>query len=159
MCVFNVTWSPDGQKLAFSGEKDGEWNIYTIDVETEQIKQLTQGPRIDSQPSWSPDSKRLVFVSVDLGQSRQVGLSTVYQQDIYQINADGTDLRPLVLMGNEECCLSQPVWVPGQDAISFLVEVVADCPNRRNCLLYLDVSNGDGTNRRRLITIPKDEME
>ena len=73
------SWSPDGKRIAFTSDEDGNWQIYVMDNDGKnQRKTLYRNPYYERNPSWSPDSKRVVFVS------RRNG-----NRDIYVMNADG----------------------------------------------------------------------
>jgi tricorn protease len=66
-------FSPDGKWIAFTGQYDGNFNVYVIPSEGGQPKQLTFLPDIGDVPermgpnnevvAWTPDSKRIVFLS------------------------------------------------------------------------------------------------
>jgi len=101
-------WSPDGQHVAFVLEEKpspaavpSETNaqIYTIDVGTGERKQLTQGSSMNLWPTWSPDGRRIAFVS---DRDSTIG-------DIYVMNADGSDIRRLTDNDVAEAMLS---WAP-----------------------------------------------
>jgi TolB protein len=53
--------SPDGQRVAFSSNRAGNWNIYVMSIAGGQAVQLTDDSSQEVSPSWSPDGKRLVF--------------------------------------------------------------------------------------------------
>lgn len=57
-------FSPDGKKVAFFGAKEGKFDIFMIDLDTEQITNLTNDDIYDGAPTFSPDGKSIVFVSV-----------------------------------------------------------------------------------------------
>ncbi len=58
------TWSPNGQFIYFmSSERDGNWEIYRVDVTSKQVIRLTNNPGIDGLPTVSPDGTRIAFVS------------------------------------------------------------------------------------------------
>jgi len=58
----NVAWQPvDGNLLAFIAARDGPTaDLYTYDLETREIRQLTDGPSQALFPTWSPDGKYLL---------------------------------------------------------------------------------------------------
>ncbi len=61
---FSLSWSPDGKKIAFAGNREGDFDIYLIDLDTEQVEQITKDPIYDGGPAFSPDGRSLVFTSV-----------------------------------------------------------------------------------------------
>jgi TolB protein len=56
-------WAPDGASIAFSSNRDGDLDIYVLDVASGQIRQITDSPAPDYQPTWAPDSRQLAFTS------------------------------------------------------------------------------------------------
>ena len=61
--ITSPAWSPDGQYIAFSGLDGGVSDIYTWDVVTGALTQLTDDKHADLQPNWSPDGSTIAFVS------------------------------------------------------------------------------------------------
>jgi TolB protein len=47
-------WSPDGKKIAFQSDRDGNGEIYIMNAGGSEQKNLTNNPADDYQPSWSP---------------------------------------------------------------------------------------------------------
>jgi len=62
----NMDWSPDGKKILFSGLVEGQSDLFTIDIQTKELTQLTNDYYANMQPKWSPDGKHIVFVTDDL---------------------------------------------------------------------------------------------
>jgi WD40 repeat protein len=58
------SFSPDGKRVAFSGNKDGKFDIFVLDLEKDTITRLTDDEIFDGAPSFSPDGKSLVMISV-----------------------------------------------------------------------------------------------
>ena len=66
-------FSPDGKWIAFTGQYDGNFNVYVMPAEGGQPKQLTFAPDVAAVPermgpnnmviTWFPDSKRILFLS------------------------------------------------------------------------------------------------
>lgn len=59
----NLAWSPDGKNIAFQGLVEGQGDLYMYNLDTKQIKQLTNDKYSDYQPSFSKDGKKIVFAS------------------------------------------------------------------------------------------------
>ncbi len=54
-------YSPDGTKVAFSGNRDGVWDVFVYDLESGAITNATDDVYYDSNPTWSADGKQLVY--------------------------------------------------------------------------------------------------
>jgi tricorn protease len=92
-------FSPDGKWIAFTGQYDGNFNVYVMPAEGGQPKQLTfyQGgaqplsDRMgihDEVVSWFPDSKRIVFLS-------RRDASNGWTNRLYSVSIDGGWPEPL----------------------------------------------------------------
>ena len=57
-------FSPDGRKIAFSGWRNGQFDIYALDMETRQIENLTNDSVFDGAPVYSPDGRSILLISV-----------------------------------------------------------------------------------------------
>ena len=60
-------WSPDGKTLAFCGERNGEFDIYTVPVAGGEEKRLTTAKGLDDGPEYSPDGQWIYFNSERTG--------------------------------------------------------------------------------------------
>jgi TolB protein len=95
----NPAWSPDGEHIAFAwtkGFEPGNYNIFVMDVGSQQTTQLTSNEGRNENPTWAPDGAHIVYASKRGRQSQ-----------IWVMNADGTDKHSLTQAGNNE----KPVWV------------------------------------------------
>lgn len=61
--IWSPTWSPDDRQIAFSGIHGGITDIYVVDANGKNLRQLTDDKYGDLQPSWSPDGKTIAFAT------------------------------------------------------------------------------------------------
>jgi Tol biopolymer transport system component len=55
-------WSPDGRRIAFVAGEGGTAHIYSVEVESGKVEQLTFAPQSDRSPSWAPNGRRIAFI-------------------------------------------------------------------------------------------------
>ena len=92
-----AAWSPDGTKMAFTSNRDGNPEIYVMDADGGNVRRITSHPANDTTPTWSPSGTQIAFTYNRTGTPQ-----------IYIINADGTGLRPIT---HESYC-DRPTWSP-----------------------------------------------
>jgi len=61
------SWSTDGKKLIFTGQRKNQFDIWAVDIATKKETQLTNTPTLDDSPEFSPDGKWIYFNSVRTG--------------------------------------------------------------------------------------------
>ena len=62
----DATWSPDGSQIAFVSNMDGgDLDLYVMDSNGENIKQVTNMLGDEHAPSWSPDGQAIAFNRID----------------------------------------------------------------------------------------------
>lgn len=92
-------FSPDGRFLAYQSTRDSSGaDIYIMDWETGESRNLTNWPGKDSHPSWSPDGSQIAFVTDRDG-----------NDEIYVINSDGSNPTRLTFDPARDF---EPVWSP-----------------------------------------------
>ncbi len=60
-------WSPDGKFLVYTGQRDGQFDIYRIPAQGGKEERLTDTPGLDDGPEYSPDGRYIYFNSVRSG--------------------------------------------------------------------------------------------
>lgn len=78
------SFSPDGNKIAYSALTQGVRQIWVYDFVTKQEKQITTGALHKENPSWAPDSLHLVFNSSSKGEA-ELYLVNLNQEDSVKI--------------------------------------------------------------------------
>lgn len=81
---FNPTVSPDGKRIAFVSNRDGNNEIYVVDVDGTDPRRVTSDEAVDDYPTWSRDGQWLAFASDRDGDF-----------EIFIVRPNGSDLRQL----------------------------------------------------------------
>lgn len=55
--IYDPTWSPDGNSIAFSALKKGTSDIYVVRLSDRHVERITNDPDADFSPTYSPDGK------------------------------------------------------------------------------------------------------
>ena len=116
-------WSPNGSRLVFSSERDGDREIYVMNANGSNPVRITNSAGVDERPAWAPDGSRIAFVSKRDGNA-----------EIYVMNADGTGQTRLTNSPSED---TDPAWSPDGRKIAFA--------SRRSGVPNIHVMEGDGT--------------
>jgi dipeptidyl aminopeptidase/acylaminoacyl peptidase len=122
---WSPAWSPDGRRLAFASDRDGQPHVYVMNLDGSNVVRLA--PQVGYSPTWSPDSSRIAFACV-------VETSNT---DICAINSDGTGFARLT---DHPAWDDDPAWSPDGAKIAF-------ASNRYGTqfLPQLAVMNADGS--------------
>ena len=97
---------------------DRRTHLWIVDVNTGEAKQITKGDDWnDSDPQWSPDGKRIAFVSNRTGKEYDENRNS----DVWVINADGSG--SLTKISDHDESDNQPRWSPDGKTIAFAGEV------------------------------------
>jgi len=93
-------------KIVFQSNRDGNFDIYSMEADGTGLKQLTNSPGYDVSPAWSPDGSHIVFASDRQG-----------NWDIYVMRSDGSDVRKLTSPPGSN---TAPSWAQGGTRIVFI---------------------------------------
>lgn len=125
----SARFHPNGRELVMSVERRGRHDLYGFDLRTRALRQLTNNPSDDTEPSYSPDGRQIVFASNRSGQPQ-----------LYVMNADGSDQRRISFGPGR---YTSPVWSPRGDLIAFI--------KQQGSMFSLGVMRADGTGQERIL--------
>ena len=103
----NPQWSPDGTTILFRTARDGNAEIYAMNADGSDARNLTRHPLRDGEGGhlWSPDGSKIAFMSNRAGSNA-----------LYVMNADGSDQRRLTRSSGYETLLA---WAPDGRKLAF----------------------------------------
>ena len=105
------TWSPDGRRITFSSDRDGDYDIYIMDANGNNVTNMTDNSSgDDGSPHWSPVSQKVVFTS-----NRDGGAD-----EIYLLDAQTGIQRRLTTSLYDAYDAVYPKWSPNGSQIAYL---------------------------------------
>ena len=132
-------------QIVFMSDRDGNGEIYVMDINGKNQHRLTNNPNDDCCPSWSPDGKRIAFVSDRAGHPGVIPGRFTYE--IYVMDADGSNPQNLT---NNPANDGFPSWSPDGKQIVF-----QSTRDDRQYEIY--VMDADGANLQRLTENPNED--
>lgn len=127
-----VEWSLNGDKIFFTSKRDGDVEIYCINIDNSEIYQLTDNDAEESEIDLSPDGQQFVFTSNYEG-----------DKEIYVMDVDGSNVRQLTNNNRDD---SFPRWSPDGKQILFSSEINTN-------MFGMFMMNRDGHNAHRFTDI------
>ena len=147
------SWSPDGRQIVFRSAKFFKWDIlfhsdiWVMDADGGNPRNLTNHHASDLSPDWSPDGLQITFYS-----NRNKDWEFEVQEEnweVYVMNTDGTNPINLTDHPAED---RSPAWSPDGLQIAFSTDRDRKDDGTKNAEIY--VMNADGTNPINLTNHP-----
>ncbi len=115
-------WTPDGSRIVFASRRTGNLDIYSMKIDGTDVRRLTSNAAGDTQPSVSPDGKKIAFASnCRLGYFPEAPNDLVGIFDIYTMNIDGSGVTRLTTgLGHHV----YPDWSPDGTKIAYSSTVI-----------------------------------
>ena len=92
-------------RIVFASNRDGDWDIYSMDVNGNNVVQLTDHPASDEDPACSPDGRRIAF------RSERDGTPDLYVMD--------RDVDNVIRLSSDNSRDGRPSWSPDGSKIAF----------------------------------------
>ena len=125
---FAPRFAPDGNSVVMAIAQYGNSDVFSMDLATRSLRQLTNHPATDISPSYAPDGTQIVFDSDRSG-----------NQQLYIMGADGSAPNRITFGDGR---YATPVWSPRGDYIAFTRQYQGS--------FYVGVIKPDGTGERML---------
>ena len=131
-------WTPDGTRLSFRSNRDGELALYTMNADGSDARQITpEGWSADSHDWWA-DGSRLVFVGSD-GREDGHGCRGDHEIQVMQ-TGDGS----ITALTDDEWYEQSPIWSPDGSRIAF------SASDQSDYAWEIFTMNADGSDMRRV---------
>jgi Tol biopolymer transport system component len=138
------SFSPDGTKIAFSGQIGGLTDLFMVDVNTEELTRLTSDRYAQLQPTFSPDGTQIAFVT-DLGTETDFDALTYGPMAIGMLNLANGQVERLAPLGDAEHW--NPQFTPDGEGLYFLAD-----PDGFRDIYRVSLDDGDVWQVTRVVT-------
>src|SRR5689334_1512077 len=143
-----ATLSPDGKKMIFTSMRNGDLDLYEMDLKTYHVKQITNTLGYDGGAWFSPDGKKIVWRASRPKTDQEVkeykellaeNMVAPTNMEVYIANADGSNVKQVTAYGQANWA---PTYMPDSKRIIF----ASDHEYKRGFPFNLYTINEDGTN-------------
>ncbi len=115
--ITNPSWSPDGARIVFTGFNSGWSNLFVVNRDGSDLRQLNNDAYAELMPTWSPDGRTIAFTT-DRGPTTDFTALRFGNLRIALYWLDGDSIQILDHM--DEGKNVNPVWAPDGQSLAFL---------------------------------------
>jgi TolB protein len=147
-----ATLSPDGSKMIYTSTKDGDIELYIMDLATGKEQRITNIPGYDGGAWFSPDGKKLIWrasrpkTEAEIKEYKDLlaeNLVAPTNMEVWVANADGSNARQVTSYG-------QANWAPAYMPDSKRIIFASNHEYKRGFPFNLYTINEDGTNLQKI---------
>ncbi len=146
------TLSPDGKKMVFTSVRDGDLELYIMDLKTQKVKRITNHLGYDGGAWFSPDGKKLIWRASSPITPEEIkeykaflaeDLVAPTNMEIWVANADGSNAHQVTSFG-------QANWAPAYMPDSKRIIFASNQEYKRGFPFNLYTINEDGSNLQKI---------
>ncbi len=146
------TISPDGKTMVFTSTRNGDLDLYTMNLATLQVTQITNTLGYDGGAWYSPDGTKIIWrasrpkTDAEVKEYKELfaqNLVAPTNMEVYTANADGTNAVQVTTLGNANWA---PAYMPDSKRIIF----ASNHQSKRGFPFNLYTMNGDGTGLKKI---------
>ncbi|MGI9013910.1 MAG: TolB family protein [Phycisphaerales bacterium] len=130
-------FSPDGQWIAFTSNRAGNWDVYIMPATGGQARSMTSDPEHEIHPSWSADGRQLVYCK--FGEQSQ-------RWELWTVSVGQAGARKFLDYG------FLPEWSPDIASNKILFQRARERGSRYHSIWTLDYINGDSVNPTEIVS-------
>jgi len=114
--AWSPVWSPDDKQIAFSGSRGGITDLFIVNSDGKNLRQLTNDEYGDLQPAWSPDGTRIAFAS---DRAPETNLA-ILKMAKWRINVLNVQTGAIEVLPGQDGLNLNPQWAPGGRELAFI---------------------------------------
>ena len=149
-----ATVSPKGDRIVFTSMRDGDLELYTMNIDGSDVKRVTNSLGYDGGAFFSPDGTKLLWRASrpsskeDIAEYKELlkkGLVMPTNMELFVANADGSEARQITSFGKANWA---PYWHPSGEKVIF----ASNHATERGFPFSLYMVGLDGTGLERITT-------